>query len=103
MFVDGFRLIIDTAWSMLNITILPAGAFGDHGNITFVNILVLGLGALFTAKFLRFCMGGHFNFSEDKVKPSSKMPNSYVNDFMKSGSDYYKESERVLLNTLPKR
>lgn len=102
MYSNGFQLIINTAWSMLNITILPAGAFGDHGNITFLNILLLGLGALFTTKFLRFCLGGHFNFSNDKVKPSSKVPDSYINDFMHSSNDY-KEMERVLLNTQPKR
>lgn len=107
MFIEGFQLIINTAWSMLNITILPAGAFGEHGNITFFNILVLGLGALFTAKFLRFCMGGHFNSTLDKVKVNRRPPEDPrdINTFMKDPEgtnsminymkDYIKNGYRV--------
>lgn len=73
MYSSGFQLIINTAWSMLNTVIIPAGSFGSHGNITFINILVLGLGGITLARFVRFCLGGNFSeFTDKHFKESRK-------------------------------
>lgn len=66
MYSNGFQILIDTVWSMLNTVVIPSGAFGSHGNITFLNIMLLGLGATFLCKFIRLCTCGHFNFYHDK-------------------------------------
>ena len=68
MFRQGFLIVINTAWSMLNFTIIPAGSFGTHGNITFLNFLTLGLGGIMLLKFFRYCLGGNFNDVTDKEK-----------------------------------
>lgn len=73
MFADGFSLIINTAWGLLNTIIIPSGSFGSHGNITFLNILLLGLGGITLARFIRFCMGGNFSqFTDRHYRESRK-------------------------------
>ena len=66
MFSDGFSLVITTAWNILHSVIIPAGSFGNSSDITFIHIMLLFLGTGFLIKFLRFCLGGHFNFYHDK-------------------------------------
>lgn len=95
----GFQLIINSAWNLLNTVIIPSGSFGSHGDITFMNILMLGLGGLILVKFVRFCMGGNFNSFHDKYKPNTKpsRPND-INNFMHSDDDAaVKELESLLL------
>lgn len=85
---NGFRLIIETAWGLFDTVIIPSGSFGNHGDITFMNILLLGLGGLMLVKFVRFCMGGNFNSFHDKYKPNTKREDPKdVNTFMHSDDD----------------
>lgn len=99
---SGFQLIINTAWNLLNTVIIPSGSFGNESDITFINLLLLGVGGLILVKFVRFCMGGNFNSFHDKYKPNTKVDKYGINDFMHSEYDY-NEMERVVLNTTPKR
>lgn len=82
MFADGFQLIMNTAWGCVNTVIIPAGSFGDHGDITFLNCLVLLVGCTVLVKFFRFATGGRFNIQRDSAayRPSTK-PND-INNFM---------------------
>lgn len=88
---EGFRNIMLAVWNMFsNTVIFPAGVVGNSSNITLLNILMLGLGALFSVKFVRYCLGGHFNVSNDNdkgVNIKSKLKNSGVNDFMHETDD----------------
>lgn len=68
MFAEGLRIIMNTAFMMLNFVIIPENAFGTHRAVSFWQIFVLGLGGVFLIKFVRFCMGGQFNSMRDKGK-----------------------------------
>lgn len=83
----GFRNIMLAVWNMFNNTVIfPAGVVGNSNNITLLNILMLGLGAMFSVKFVRYCLGGHFNVSNDndkgdKIKSKLKKKDD-INEFM---------------------
>lgn len=83
MFANGFQLILNAAWSCLNTVIIPAGSFGDHADITFINCLTLLLGATFLVKFFRLATGGSFNIVRDK--PSNRKKDD-INNFMHSSA-----------------
>lgn len=80
---EGFRNIFQAAWNLMDTVIFPAGVVGNDNPITLMNIFILGLGSIFTIKFVRYCMGGHFNIQADK---SSNIKRD-VNVFMHEDSD----------------
>lgn len=81
---EGFRNIMLSAWNIISYTVvLPAGTIGNSSDITLLNIFMLGLGSIFTIKFLRYCLGGRFNVSADKPKnnPANQSKDN-INNFM---------------------
>lgn len=67
MLSQGFSTVINSAWAMINTTVIPANSFGVHGAVTLFHFLVMGVGGKILISFLRYCMGGdHFNISRYK-------------------------------------
>lgn len=81
---DGFRNIMLSAWNIIAYTVvLPAGSVGNSSDITLLNILMLGLGTLVSVKFVRYCLGGHFNVAADKPSHNpAKQPKDNINNFL---------------------
>lgn len=97
---EGFKNIFQAAWNLMNTVIFPAGVVGNDNSITFLNIFILGLGSIFTIKFVRYCFGGHFNIQADKPSYNKNQykPND-INNFMHSDDlDKVKELEKLLLH-----
>lgn len=63
----GLAQCMRNAWHMLDFVVFKANEFGGNEDITLKNILVLILGGIMLVKFVRFCMGGNFNTSSDRV------------------------------------
>lgn len=96
---EGFRNIFEAAWNLMNTVIFPAGVVGNDNPITFMNIFILGLGSIFTIKFVRYCMGGHFNIQADKPSSYKNHKTYDVNTFMHSDdTEQIKELEKLLLH-----
>lgn len=97
---EGFRNIFEAAWNLMNTVIFPTGVVGNDNPITFMNIFILGLGSIFTIKFVRYCMGGHFNIQADKPSHYKNQYKSYeINNFMHSDdTEQIKDLEKLLLH-----
>lgn len=72
----GLAQCMRNAWHMLDFVIFEASSFGGNQDITLKNILTLILGGIVLVKFVRFCMGGNFNSSSDRV--NFEMFSNYV-------------------------
>ena len=89
---DGFRNIMLSAWNIIAYTVvIPSGTVGNSSDITLLNILMLGLGTLFSVKFVRYCLGGHFNVAADKPKNNpAKNSRDDINNFMHEDDNQFK-------------